>query len=282
MEPLIALSGLAAYCGFSYSTRGCSEIPEIRQLNKPVKLSDTDSLRLMTLNIAHGRGASLQHQLFMRRRLLEKNLDQIATVIRREKPHFCALQESDARTFYSNKLHQSQYLAEKSGMAAFTQGRHVNGMNFVYGTAIVTNCPIFDPLSIAFKFRPPNPTKGFVIVTVLFKNTEIDIVSVHLDFMRKRQRLAQIDTLIKTLKSRGRPAIVMGDFNSEWHSHGSLSRICRALELKAWHPEQKQVTFTKLKKRLDWILIPADYDFKSYQVLNDPLSDHLAVAAEVS
>ncbi|MCM8528490.1 MAG: endonuclease/exonuclease/phosphatase family protein [Lentisphaeraceae bacterium] len=282
MKSLIALTGFAAYCGFSYATRGITEIPDIHEFSGTEKSKSSDTLKLMTLNIAHGRGTSINHQLFMKRSKLKRNLDKIAKVIQREKPDFCALQESDARTFYSNELHQSRYLAEKSKMLNCIQGRHVNGMNFIYGTAMLSKKEVSNPLSIAFDFKPPNPTKGVVIASTTLKGTEIDVVSLHLDFMRKKLRHAQLDSLISVLKERNRPSIIMGDFNSEWKQNSSVQALCKKMHLKPWEPENKVSTFPKLKKRLDWILIPEELSFKSFKVLDDRLSDHQAVFAEIS
>ena len=282
MKSLIALTGFAAYCSFSYATRGITEIPKIHSFPSTTTKPASDSIRLMSLNIAHGRGTSLNHQLFMKRTKLKRNLDKIAKIIQREKPDFCALQESDARTFYSNELHQSCYLAEKSNMANCIQGRHVNGMNFIYGTALLAKGSVSKPMSIAFDFKPPNPTKGVVIATTKIKNIEVDIVSLHLDFMRKRLRHAQLDSLISVLQERSKPVIIMGDFNSEWKLNSSVQSLCKKMNLKAWQPENKISTFPKLKKRLDWILIPEDFSFNSFKVLDDRLSDHQAVIAEIS
>ena len=282
MESLIALTGFAAYCGFSYAVRGITEIPEIHTVPDRSPAVDSDTLRLMTLNIAHGRGTSLNHQLFMKQKKLKRNLDKVAKVLLREKPDFCALQESDARTFYSNELHQSRYLAEKGDMTSCIQGRHVNGMNFIYGTALLAKKNMKDPLSIAFDFKPPNPTKGVVIAATKYKGQEIDIVSLHLDFMRKKLRLAQIEALTSILKKRDRPAIIMGDFNSEWNDKSTVKSLCDSMNLKTWEAEKKITTFPKLKKRLDWILIPQEFHFSSFKVLKDKVSDHRAVLAEVS
>lgn len=281
MKSLIALTGFAAYCGFSYATRGITEIPEVLQFPKSSP-SQNDSIRLMTLNIAHGRGTSLNHHLFMKRSKLKTNLDRIACIIEREKPDFCALQESDARTFYSNELHQSSYLAQKSDMSNCIQGRHVNGMNFIYGTALLSKTAVTNPVSLAFDFKPPNPTKGVVIATALLKGIEVDIVSLHLDFMRKKLRHAQIEALISVLKERNKPVIIMGDFNSEWKENSCTQILCRRMNLKTWQPETKLNTFPKLKKRLDWILIPKEFSFSSFRVLDDKVSDHKAVFAEVT
>lgn len=281
MKSLLALSGFAAYCGFSYATRGITEVPDIHEINSP-DTPENPSLKLLTLNIAHGRGTSLNHQLFMRRSFLKKNLNSVADLIKREAPDFCALQESDARTFYSNELHQSRYLATESNMASYIQGRHVNGMNFIYGTALLCKKKVDEPLSIAFDFKPPNPTKGVVLAQTEFRGQKIDIVSLHLDFMRKKLRLSQVESLINVLNERKNPAVIMGDFNSEWTGRGSLRSLCEELNLKPWNPSEKTPTFLKLKKRLDWILIPNDFNFNSYKVLEDKVSDHQPVLAEIS
>jgi len=282
MKSLIALTGFAAYCGFSYATRGITEIPKIHNLADGSDKKDSKTLKLMSLNIAHGRGTSINHQLFMKRKKLKYNLDKISTVLQRERPHFCALQESDARTFYSNELHQSRYLAEKSNISSCIQGRHVNGMNFIYGTALLADKKIQDPLSIAFDFKPPNPTKGVVIANTEFAGQSIDIVSIHLDFMRNKLRISQIETLMNILNERKNPPLIMGDFNSEWSDKCTMKLLCEELKLKTWEPKKKLSTFPKLKKRLDWILIPKDFNFSSFKVLNDKLSDHQPIVAEIS
>ena len=217
----------------------------------------------------------------MKKSKLKSNLDEIAKVIKRENPDFCALQESDARTFYSNDLHQSCYLAEKCQMSNCIQGRHVNGMNFIYGTSLLAKTAVKDPVSVAFDFKPPNPTKGLVIASTKLMGIEIDLVSLHLDFMRKKLRHSQIDALISVLRERKNPAIIMGDFNSEWKENSSVQKLCREMKMKVWHAEDAIYTFPKLKKRLDWILIPQDFSFSSYKVLDDKVSDHLAVIAEI-
>ena len=281
MKSLIALTGFAAYCGFSYATRGITEIPEIYSFQTQTHKEPTDSIRLMTLNIAHGRGTSLNHQLFMKRSKLKTNLDKISNIIKREQPDFCALQESDARTFYSHELHQSCYLAEKSQMSNCIQGRHVNGMNFIYGTALLSKNHVGSPLSIAFDFKPPNPTKGVVIAAARLNDIEFDVVSLHLDFMRKKLRHAQLESLIAILKGRNKPVIIMGDFNSEWKENSSVQMLCKKMKLKTWQPESKLPTFPKLRKRLDWILIPEEFSFTEFKVLDDKVSDHQAIIAEI-
>ena len=74
----------------------------------------------------------------------------------------------------------------------------------------------------------------------------------------------------------------MGDLNCTWSSEeGPVRSLAEALELEAWKPEENLVTFPSRETRIDWILISPELEFRSYRVLDDVLSDHLGVIAEI-
>ena len=41
------------------------------------------------------------------------------------------------------------------------------------------------------------------------------------------------------------------------------------------------ITFPALKKRLDYILVSDDFEFVTYRVIKDMVSDHLGVVSEI-
>jgi len=108
-------------------------------------------------------------------------------------------------------------------------------------------------------------------------------VSVHLDFARKKVRRRQVADLIGRLERRGRPLILMGDFNCQWTDEESpLQTVAEKLELRAYRPEaEDMVTFPKLKKRLDWILISRELEFARYEIVPDRVSDHLGIVCDI-
>jgi endonuclease/exonuclease/phosphatase family metal-dependent hydrolase len=54
------------------------------------------------------------------------------------------------------------------------------------------------------------------------------------------------------------------------------------MKLDAWRPDADGLTtFPGLRKRLDWILVSEELEFKSSEVLPDEVSDHLGVKAEI-
>ena len=75
----------------------------------------------------------------------------------------------------------------------------------------------------------------------------------------------------------------MGDFNADWNGKDMTVRmIASELALKAFNPTGKgQIAATYSDKRLDWILVSNELEFRDYQVVSDAVSDHRGVIAEL-
>ena len=76
----------------------------------------------------------------------------------------------------------------------------------------------------------------------------------------------------------------MGDLNTGWGPQGSAAQyLAEKLGLNAYQPENaKLITFPMLGKRLDWVLISPDLEFRSYDVIGTGISDHRAIFAELT
>jgi endonuclease/exonuclease/phosphatase family metal-dependent hydrolase len=260
-----------------------SRLPWVTPLEPETNRRDT--LRVMTLNVAHGRRDGF-HQALQRRERIEKNLSAIAAELERVEPDLVALQEADGPSIWSGRFDHVHYLASSARFASYVRGEHVKRFNLTYGTALLSQIPLDDAVSVTFAPSPPTLTKGFVVGAVAWPGepqTLIDVVSVHLDFARKSVRDAQVQELARMLGQRKRPMIVMGDFNCEWTSKGSpLKRLAESLGLKVHQPDAKgMTTFPTLGTRLDWVLISPELEFAGYQTLTSTLSDHLGVVAEL-
>ena len=226
------------------------------------------------------------HQVLQSRKAIQSNLDDVAAVLAREKPDVVALQEADGPSAWSGNFDHVRYLAGKAAFTHSVRGEHAKAMKVSYGTALLSRLPLRDPASIAFKPSPPTPSKGFVVGTVDWPGdakVEVDVVSVHLDFSRQAVRRKQVEEMVGKLAGRGRPLILMGDFNCEWQSkEPTLRTLAQKLNLRAWRPEAADMdTFRKLRKRLDWILISPALRFSRYDVLADGISDHLGIVCEL-
>ncbi len=243
----------------------------------------TKKLTLFSLNIAHGRCNSV-HQLLQSSNQIHFNLDQIAEVLIRESPDIVALQEVDYNSFWNGRFDHITYLAEKAGYQYYFSGNHTNRLQLSYGTALLSKYPLTNQVSLNLVNYRLLPAKGLVSATILVNDLEIDVTSLHLDFTSNLLRKKQIEQLTEHQQSRKRTCIIMGDFNADYQSSNSVIRkISEILKLTSFKPENSfGGTFRFTKKRLDWILVPEEIQFLSYRHLDDILSDHMAIVADLS
>ena len=242
-------------------------------------------LKVMTFNMAHGRGDSF-HQLLQSTDTTLDNLDAIALMLTREQPDVVALQEADGASFWSGNFNHLAYLADRGPHSWAVNGRQVQGAGLSYGTALLSSLELQQPRAVTFAPSLSMIRKGFVVSTIDWPGqpgVRVDIVSVHLDFSSEFTRRQQARELIAELQGRQRPVIIMGDLNTDWqHEESAVRLIAGELNMSAYSPAgQGLETFPWSGKRLDWILLSAELDFSSYRVMPEVLSDHRGVIAEI-
>ncbi len=272
---------------------GCQHAPAVEgQLDRcadtgPDAYIRSPTVTLSTLNISHGRNTSL-NQLFVSTKSTYENLDNVAALLDASGADFTALQEADAESKWSGKFDHVQYLVENTDYNCFIHGRQASSWLYSYGTALLSKSGLVDSKSVNFEPTPPTTTKGFVLGRfdwhVGGEVVPVSLVSVHLDFSRKKVRDAQIAELIATLSELDTELIIMGDLNSRWSDKRSHVRdLTERLGLVAYDPTADKLgTYKSITgKRLDWILVSPRIEFVEYKVLPEVVSDHLAVYAEI-
>ena len=272
-------AAIGAWNAPSYLSGVSGPVP-IARLVSPGTVPDaeSDTLTVMTLNLAHGRSDGL-HQLLTSTHTIKENLDEAAALVVREGPDVVALQEADGPSVWSGSFDHVARLADEAGVSYRTRGAHVQALGLSYGTAIISRLPLLEAVSHTFRATPPTPTKGFVRVSVPTADGQVvDVVSVHLDFARGAARQKQIAQLVAALQDRDNPLVVLGDFNCGWSSGSALQTLADALDLRAYAPDEDAPTFGD-HKRLDWVLISEGLDFIEHHTLSDVVSDHRAVVA---
>lgn len=248
----------------------------------------TGTLRLMTLNAAHGRSVG-SHQALLPRATVEANLDGIAQEIRAAEADIVALQEADGPSAWSGRFDHVNRVRTRAGFEDAFRGDHNpfgrGRLPLACGTALMARQKIADPSSRRFA-SSWRCTKGFVRgrVRVPEWDGEIDVVSLHLDFLTPRIRRRQVLDLVEDLREHVGPLVVMGDLNCSWHLEArTMELLTRSLGLRSWDPSGAAPTFpaSAPRFRLDWILISEDLEFVSHHTLERPVSDHLPVVADV-
>lgn len=253
-------------------------------IQSPSASRTPEAVTVMTLNLAHGRKDGFS-QILQSDKTIQGHLEEVAAVLRRESPAVVALQEADGPSFWSGDFDHVARLAEGAAFGYSVRGSHVDGGGLSYGTALLSRFAPNAPVSVTFAPSPPTFPKGFVVTKVMFPGGwAADVVSVHLDFARASVRGEQVAEMIRTLSRRPSPRIVLGDFNSEWDDEDSAVRaLAEGLNLKTWRENAADLdTFPFSGKRLDWILISPELEFRDYRVVPDVLSDHLGVVASIA
>jgi len=281
---LLAAALVASAC----ATRDRLAHPEIRAVAAGGANAGIDcrsQIRVMTLNLAHGRGEGL-HQMLQSGVTAVRNLDRIRALLEREAPDLVAVQEADGPSFWSGGFDHVDYLAGSAALGQSVFAEHVSGPGLSYGTGLLARLPLSQPLAVTFDAVLAQPAKGFVIASFRWPDAEgrwVDIASVHLNPLSQKARQAQVQELVRLLRQRHRPLILMGDFNAEWQPPDSvLRRVGAELGLRAHRPEARDlISFPTLQRRLDWILISPELEFRGYRILSDAVSDHRPVVAEL-
>ncbi len=247
------------------------------------------ALRVSTLNVAHGRRLA-SHQALLRRETVLRNLETIAAWMRSHEADVVALQEADGPSAWSGKIDHVARLAHLAGYSSAFRGDHnpfgSTATPLASGTALLARGELADAGSHAFG-TSWRDTKGFVVarLPVVEWGIDVDLISVHLDFLAPSRRLDQIDRLADILADRPeRPRILLGDLNCcsaidpEVHD-----RIESRLGLHTHEPEGGEATFPSRRPRLrlDWIFASPELRFLAYRTHGRPLSDHLGVVADL-
>jgi len=241
------------------------------------------------LNLAHGRKDAL-NQMLQKTSTTRRNLEETADFLSESGADLIALQEADSPSRWSGKFNHVDFVSEKSPYPCRIHAHHAHKYMYDFGTALLSRVPYVEKLAHTFAPSPPTTNKGFVMGKVLWNPGErldeaitVSVISVHLDFSRKKVREAQTEEMRAMLPGISTPVIILGDFNTDWDNEdSSLKSIVDNGNLKVFQPEASDLgTYKNGKHRLDWILISKDLEFVSYDVPQVVLSDHQPVQASV-
>jgi len=268
---------------FVILTHGSTGDLIVDNLDYSPSLESTNTLSLLTINMAHGRSNG-RHQIWLSNDTIGENINNIGYLILREKPHIVALQEADDKSWWSGRFSHVKKVGQLGGMRYAISGTNVDGLGLHYGAAIVTQLEVSNCKQVTFAKSIPTLSKGFVIASFQWPNEPkylFDVVSLHLDFASAAVRTSQLETLTKILQLSDRPMIIMGDFNTDMQQD-LLLPFANNLKLSTYDIHNKDiVTFKGLNTRIDWIFVSDAFEIITHEVLDDIISDHQAVSVEV-
>lgn len=253
-----------------------------------------DRFRLVTFNIAHGRGLSL-YQGFHSARAIHRNLKKITKVLTDAEVDFVAMQEVDEASFWNKNINLLETIREDTpyhhsyiGLNNVRGGRQ----NLNYGNALLSRHPIETRHNQPFA-EVRLGGKGFMFAEIRVRERLLPIMNLHLDFRSKWRRLEQIDQVTAFLRYRkaegngdGGMPIICGDFNCPASRTGdAVQRLFDWLEQEGRYTllPSGQRTFPSHfpARTIDFVFVPDEYVVRDCRVLPVYLSDHRPVLVEL-
>ncbi len=250
-------------------------------------------LRLLTFNIAHGRGLN-PIQGMATAQMLRNNLRKIAKLIGKYSPDVVALQEIDECSRWAGSFDHLDYLRLHTGYphAAFGINTRRKGLlNLCYGNAFLSKHPIGLTETVVFGTRTVGE-KGFVFAEIDLGGRTVPFVNVHLHHGSREHRIRQIGRMLAWLREKLRvrgphwdaPPIICGDFNNPGHSPDATASLLSHMSDYAdyvLHPVNRPTYPSPLPTRmLDFVFLPPACRKVESQVLRVILSDHLPVLVD--
>ncbi|HET6604692.1 MAG TPA: endonuclease/exonuclease/phosphatase family protein [Xanthomonadaceae bacterium] len=240
-------------------------------------------LRLLSFNIQAGASTRRYREYFTRsyahvlptRKTTTGNLDQIAGVA--GGFDIVGLQEADPGSLRSSFLNQTHYLAEKAGFD-FWSHQPNRRVARIAGSAngLLSRYQPEDVIDYALPSRIPG--RGALWVRYGEELDGLVVVVAHLS-LGLTARIGQI-TFLTELLADCRRVVLMGDFNCEPRAP-EMEPLYHRTRLRP--PEHSIATFPSWEPRwaIDGILASRSVRVAERWRVNEPLSDHLAVAARI-
>lgn len=264
-------------------------------------------LRVASYNIAHGRGVALSNWNGGDRDERIARLDKIAGLLSEIDADVVILNEVDFDSSWSHSVNQAQYLAEKAGFPYRIEQRNLD-FRFVFwkwrfGNAVLSKFPITNAQVVDLPGYSILETilvgkKRGVICDLQLGEREVRLIGVHLSHRSESVRVSSAVMLVDLALESALPTILAGDMNSSPPGFSKSatdpngknaieiydsSGIFKRLPMDG-PPANDQLTFhsNEPDRVIDWILIPADWQFLQYNVELSKLSDHRPVYADIS
>ena len=265
----------------------------------------TGRIRVACYNIAHGRGLNVDNWTDDSEAERLARLDEIAELLREVDADVVALNEVDFACSWSHGVNQAEYLAEKAGYRYFAEERNLDfrvvNYTWKFGNAILSKHPIKKAEEISYpsyqtwENRMAGKKRG-ICCELDLGNSTVRIASIHLSHRSEDVRVESARMLCDLAKQDASPLIIAGDFNStppgfalSKNSAAGENAIAVLDESQLFHglpesmPDASGMTFRADDPThvIDWIMIPASWQFTSYEAIDSTLSDHRPIVATI-
>lgn len=248
----------------------------------PIRSGDTGrEIRVLVYNIHAGKDAKGVD-----------NLARVAELVRSTRADIALLQEVDRGTTRSGNVDQPNVLSRLTGLRAVF-GKTLDYQGGDYGIAVLSRWPISADSLISLPVNPPqqrsggsHEPRGALRAEIQAPGGPVDVLNTHIDASREDFYRRQEMTMLLQLATRSiggeqrRPTLLGGDLNAEPGS--AVMEMVRGSPLRDPWPECGEGSgfsypADRPVKRIDYLLLPADWRCVSAKALETDASDHRPV-----
>lgn len=274
------------YFSGAFAIAGCSVRPFLKPMSR---------MRLLTFNVAHGRGPLPVHQSLRSAVKIRGNLLKIAALIKRLKADIVAVQEIDENSRWNGSYNHLTFLSEHTGLPFTAIGlTNERGGRFPlnYGNGVLSRWPIRQAETATFG-RSRLGGKGYLFTEIeVGAGRRLPLINLHLHHASRKQRLLQADALMKFMSGRAKqrgahwmaPPILCGDFNNPPHRPDATAMLlgyCEETNNYTLLPKTGRTFPSALPALLlDFVLVPQECRVVHSEVVRCYLSDHRPVLVE--
>ncbi len=227
------------------------------------------TLKVLTFNIHSGINWSGHY-----------DLEQIAAFIGGIKPDLAGIQEvSRFWSWRTNFQDMVTFLGDRLGMLPAFSASLCRDGKASFGNLILTKYPIINTWS---EILPDNrEPRSYLAAQVLANGVRVNFLTAHLGLSDK-ERLNQVNKIVKFGTQLSGPLIITGDFN-EKPNGGGIAIIRENWIKHNLSPPQGTLRLSdhEVGPEIDMIFTSSDWGLKSMRVYENELSDHLPVVAEL-
>lgn len=250
--------------------------------------------RIVTYNIAHGRGLS-PYQGFNSHASIRRNALKIARLLSELKPDVVALQEIDEDSHWNGRLNLLEYLREHSQIPYAVMGINSQRTGLKplrYGNAVLSRHPIVSWENVSFG-RSEIGGKGFIFAELdIGRRHLVPLVNMHLAFSSRRARLQQAEALSGYMHAKYTdrqadwlvPPILCGDLNNSSRGADATAALYDYFQRHGeytLHPANGRTFPSPLPSRaLDFVFLPPSCRMPVSTILRTYLSDHRPVIVD--
>lgn len=150
-----------------------------------------------------------------------------------------------------------------------------------FGNLVLSKYPI--TLMWAEQLPGSLEQRSFVFSQVVVEGVRINFITVHLG-LSESDRLQQVQALLQITREISGPMIITGDFNADMND-GAMrllrEHFINIQELSGLKQGSLRLRDGKIGSLIDYIFITPEFSLLNYQIVDNYISDHLPVIAEL-